>query len=274
MYLLYLDESGNPDGVDDRYFVLGGAAIFERRTFYVARDLDLVQTRHFPGLPPVELHTQAIRSGKGFWRQVEAATKEAVLSEVSQVIERSVHPGLVLFAAAVQKDANLYGEAAVQAATEYLCQRFDVFLMRRYHDADDPQRGMLVLAEGKFHQRSRLWVQEFRKLGTQWGVLHNLSDIPYFASTKETRLLQLADFVSHAVYLLYEKRDASLIRPILSKFEQRDGVIHGLAHISNNKPGCECPICASRRAPHSTGAWLVPPPALPSAPASPIDGSR
>jgi Protein of unknown function (DUF3800) len=257
MYLLYVDESGNPEGPDDRYFVLGGVAIFERQTFFVSQKLDMVQTNHFPGLPPIEFHTEAIRSGKGFWRRVERSRKAAVLGEISMVIENAIRPGLVLFAVAVHKDAQLYGEAAVRVATEYLCRRFDTFLMRRFHEADDPQRGMLVFAEGRFHQRSRLWVQEFRQLGTQWGVLRNLSDIPYFASPKETRLLQLADFVAHAVYLLYENRDATLIRPILPRFEERDGIIHGLVHVSNNKPGCECPICASRRTPHSNGAWLA-----------------
>ncbi len=264
MYLLYVDESGNPDGPDDRYFVLGGAAIFERQTFFLSQKLDEVQTRHFPGLPPIEFHTESIRAGRGFWRRVEQTRKRAVLDEISQVIQRAIRPGLVLFAAAVQKDAHLHGEAAVRAATEYVCKRFDTFLMRRYHEDDDPQRGLLVFAEGRFHQRSRVWVQEFRRLGTQWGVLRNLSDIPYFASTKETRPLQLADFVAHAVFLLYERRDASLIRPILSQFDQKDGVIHGMVHVSNNKPGCECPTCASRRMPHSTGAWCATPPTPPS----------
>jgi len=27
MYLLYVDESGNPDGAEDRYFILGGIAV-------------------------------------------------------------------------------------------------------------------------------------------------------------------------------------------------------------------------------------------------------
>lgn len=99
--------------------------------------------------------------------------------------------------------------------------------------------------------------REFRQLGTQWGILKNLADVPYFASMKETRLLQLADFVAYAVWLLYEKRDASLIRYFLQRFDQNDGVIHGLAHYRKTlKVMCECPACGSRIKPGSIGSWL------------------
>lgn len=66
MYILYLDESGNPEDPADRFFVLGGAAIFERQTYYVSQALDRIQTQHFPGQPPVEFHASKIRSGDGF----------------------------------------------------------------------------------------------------------------------------------------------------------------------------------------------------------------
>jgi hypothetical protein len=92
-------------------------------------------------------------------------------------------------------------------------------------------------------------------MGTQWGVLRNLSDSPYFASPKESRLLQLADFVSHTIFLLYERDDASLAKGIVHRMDQKDGKIHGLAHISPRKGiACDCPVCASRRVPYSFGA--------------------
>ena len=59
MYLLYLDESGNEDDPGDMHFVLGGAAVFERQTFFLSQDLDGLQAQHFPGLPPVEFHTSS-----------------------------------------------------------------------------------------------------------------------------------------------------------------------------------------------------------------------
>ena len=34
VYLLYLDESGNESDPSDKFFVLGGAAVFERVTYF------------------------------------------------------------------------------------------------------------------------------------------------------------------------------------------------------------------------------------------------
>ncbi len=56
MYLSYLDESGNPDDPADKHFVIGGVAVFERVTFFLSHEVDLIQEKHFPGLPPIEFH--------------------------------------------------------------------------------------------------------------------------------------------------------------------------------------------------------------------------
>jgi hypothetical protein len=254
MYLLYLDESGNPEDPSDTHFVVAGVAVFERVTFFLSQAVDLVQEKHFPGLPPVEFHASHIRNGKGFWRNVDVPTRGFVLEDLAQVIDKSNNPGVVLFAAVVEKSSALYGEEAVRSATEQVCKRFDTFLTRRAQEHDDPQRGLIVFAESHYQQRAKLWVRGFREMGTQWGVLRNLSDSPYFASTKESRLLQLADFVSHSIFLLYERGDVSLAKGIVHRMDQKDGKIHGLAHISPRKGvACDCPVCASRRVPYSFG---------------------
>ena len=48
MYLLYLDESGVPEADDPEYFILGGLAVFERRTYWLSQQLDRIQEEHFP----------------------------------------------------------------------------------------------------------------------------------------------------------------------------------------------------------------------------------
>ena len=145
------------------------------------------------------------------------------------------HGGLRLYAAAIEKDSELYGEHAVEAATEQVCQRFDTFLTRRYRERSDPQRGLLIFSEGRFDARAKLWVREFRRRGTQWGSINNLADIPYFAPMKESRLLQAADFIAHV----------------------HEGVIHGLVHVGPSRGRyCDCPPCATRRIPGYVGAWI------------------
>ncbi|MGH7555400.1 MAG: DUF3800 domain-containing protein [Longimicrobiales bacterium] len=256
MYLLYLDESGNEYDPKDRHFVLGGMALFERSTFYVAQAVEEIQQRHFPGLQPVPFHAAHARSGSGVWRNIQQDKREAILDELGETISKANHPGLVLFAAAVEKTESVYREDAVKAATEDICVRFDKFL-KRLHQAGDPQRGLVIFSEGRYHQRARIWVNGFRTIGTQYGGLYNIADIPYFANMRETRFLQLADHIAHAVYLMYERRDCSLIRPILSRFDQCDGILHGLGHKKRrDHPGCECPACYSRRVRGFHGPWV------------------
>lgn len=257
MYLLYLDESGNPDDAADRHFVMGGVAVFERQTFYLTRALDTLQAKHFPGTPPVDFHATQIRSGRGFWRGVDPAVRTYLLQDIGQALALANNPGVCLFTAVVEKHAGLHGEDAVKCATEEICRRFDIFLTRRANEHDDKQRGLLVFADSHYQQRAKIWVRGFRELGTQWGVLHNLSDIPYFVPARESRLIQAADFVSHAMFLLYERRDPTLAAGIVSKFDQKGGILHGLVHVSLNRgPACECPACASHHVPGSRGTWV------------------
>jgi hypothetical protein len=175
MYLLYLDESGNEDDPNDKHFVLAGAALFERQTFFLSQELDQLQTRYFPGIQPVAFHATDIRTGKGFWRNVGENVRSNLLIDVAKVISSANHPGMVLFASVIEKSDQLYGEKAVEYATEQICKRFDTFLVRLYKDDNNPQRGLIIFSEGRFDKRAKVWVKGFKNLGTQWGTITNLN---------------------------------------------------------------------------------------------------
>ncbi|MFN2446989.1 MAG: DUF3800 domain-containing protein [Vicinamibacterales bacterium] len=183
--------------------------------------------------------------------------KAFVLQDLAQTIALANDPGVRLFAAVVEKTSSLFGEDAVKAATEQVCKRFDTFLTRRANEHNDKQRGLLVFAKSHYEQRAKIWVRGFRDLGTQWGILHNLSDTPYFAPANENRLLQLADFVAHATYRLYERRDPTLAKDIVQRFDTKDRIIHGLVHVSEKRGhSCDCPACVTRRTPGQLGPWF------------------
>src|SRR5258705_154009 len=155
MYILYLDESGNENDPNDRYFVLGGIALFERQTYFLAQGIDEVQRRHFPGHQPIAFHASEIRSGRRLWRKVPEATRDQVLLDITAEIRKSPDRGRFLFAAAVEKTDRLWGEAAVERATEEVCRRFDLLLQRKYLDDQDAQRGLIVFSEGRFDARAK-----------------------------------------------------------------------------------------------------------------------
>ncbi|MCG3198834.1 MAG: hypothetical protein GHCLOJNM_03341 [bacterium] len=257
MYLLYLDESGNENDPKDRCFVLGGIALFERQTYFLTREIEELHKRHFPGRQPVHFHASEIRSGRDFWRKVQPETRERVLADLCTLVERSPSKGRALFAAVVEKSDVLYGEDAVEKATEEICRRFDIFLQRHYHHRNEAQRGLIIFSEGRFDARAKIWVRGFHQRGTRWGAINNLADIPYFAPMRESRLLQVADLVAHSIWLLYERRDPSLAKRLMKSFDSTDGILHGLVHVrSDPESVCECPACHSRKFPNSHGPWL------------------
>ncbi len=258
MYLLYLDESGNENDPNDRYFVLGGIALFERQTYFLTQAIEQVQDKHFPNHQPIPFHASEIRSGRDLWRGVTPEKRQTVLNDIYTAVINSPARGRVLFAAAVEKTREVWGEAAVEKATEQICRRFDIFLQRQFQDHDNAQRGLIVFSEGRFDARAKIWVRGFHQRGTQWGAINNLADIPYFAAMRESRLLQAADLISHATWLLYERRDARLIRSLLSCFDTQDGIIHGLVHVRvDSAQPCECPACYSRRYRGQRGPWVT-----------------
>jgi tetraacyldisaccharide-1-P 4'-kinase len=137
MYLLYVDESGNENDANDRYFVLAGIALFERQTFFLTKAVDDVQRAYFPDHQPIAFHASEIRSGRRLWRMVPEATRALVLAELVAQIRRLSDRRRVLFAAAVEK------------VTEEVCRRFDILLQRRFHNFNDAQRGLIIFSEGR-----------------------------------------------------------------------------------------------------------------------------
>lgn len=257
MYLLYLDESGNENDPNDNYFVLAGLALFERQTYFLAKAFEEVQEKHFPNHQPIAFHASAIRTGKDLWRKITPEKRQEVLIDLCDAIVRSPAHGRMLYAAAIKKTSQLWGEHAVEKATEQVCKRFDIFLQRQYQEHNNPQRGLIVFSEGRFDARAKIWVKNFHQRGTQWGAITNLADIPYFASMKESRLLQAADIIAHAVWLLYEHQNSALIKPLLTCFDTQDGVLHGLVHIQEDSvSACDCPACFSRRRHGLHGPWV------------------
>lgn len=260
MYLLYLDESGNENDPKDRFFVLGGIALFERQTYFLTQAMEGIQTKYFPGLQPVPFHASEIRSGRDFWRKVPDEVRAGLLADVVAAIQKAPARTRCLYAAAIEKSNVLWGEGAVERATEEVCRRFDIRLSRLYHDNRDPQRGLIIFSEGRFDARAKLWVRGFHQRGTSWGAINNLADIPYFAPMRESRLLQVADIVSHAVWLLYERRDPRLIAPLLPCFDCSEGTLHGLVHVRPDaSTACDCPACYSRKNPGKYGPWASTP---------------
>ena len=140
-----------------------------------------------------------------------------------------------LFGIAIEK-AQFTG-SHYERGFEDIVSRFDQMLSRMGRESE-PQRGLIVVAESSYRENIASLARQIAQHGHRWGDTHNLADIPYFAPAGSTRLLQLADFVSNAVYRRYEYGDTRSLDTIMPRFDQDAGRIHGLVHLTAESRNC------------------------------------
>ena len=257
VYILYLDESGT--AAEASYFVLAGLAVFEREIYWFSQELDNLQRQYFPKInEPILFHATKLRVREG--EKVEAPW-DTLTSELRRELKDKIYEILrarrgILFGCAIEKKlAQIRGEDPYERAFEDLVSRFDRFMSRLNRqmivDKQEEQRGLIVLAESSYQKTISVLGRRLREQGTRWGILHNVSDVPLFAPSRDTRLLQYADFCANAIYGRYHSKLTGDFDRIASKFDQEDGVIHGLSHHSTDAY-CACVACFSRRGRQTT----------------------
>ena len=211
MYVLYLDEAGTHR--DTRCLVVAGLALFERDIYPLAHALDQIQTKYLPEQPDAApLHASSLRMhAEPPYDALDRNIRHAIIDEVYSVISKS---NARLFAVAIDKASVT--EDPYERGFEEILNRFDLMLSRVSHGHIDKQQGLVVVAESNYRNNLETLAKKIAREGHRWGETRNLADIPYFAPAKNTRLLQLADFVANAVYGRYEHgyaRQFDRIRP-------------------------------------------------------------
>lgn len=246
MYLLYLDDAGSPGNAAEEYFVLGGICVFEAQVEWFSREIDRLAVPYNATAPEdVEFHASTIFSRREQpWKGLSVDEARGALKSVLNVVSSS-YASTRLFACAIAK-RDYPGRDPVEMAFEDLCKRFDLFLSRR-KAAGEPQRGMIILDKTTRETSLQKLSREFRKVGTQWGVLKNIADTPFFVDSRASRLVQIADHVAYAVFRRYNSGDAQYFDLIAHRFDADENVIHGLAHKHAERHACTCPSCLSRR---------------------------
>ena len=226
MHLLYVDESGHYGDASQTYFVLAGVALFERQCFWVSSELDKIAERINPADPAsVEFHGSPMYGGKKFWRRFSREERYQLIKEVLAVLSDSV-PSNRLFGCVVNKAALSPGDP-VEIAFEQLASRFDHYLSR-LHKQGDPQCGIIISDESTYENTLQGLATNFRTIGHTWGKIRNLAEVPLFLDSRASRLIQLADLVAYSMFGNYEYGDDQFYAIINNRFDQVEGIKHGL----------------------------------------------
>lgn len=227
MYLLYLDDSGSVTNPADTHLILAGVAVFERQPHWLSAQLDTIAARLWPDNPRgLEFRGSDMASGRKHWRGLEKAARLSAFEDALNVLGTSKH--VRIFAVAIHKSA-ISPDDPMEYAFEQICNRFDRFLGRLF-EANNPQRGLIILDKSSYETSLQRLATEFRQEGHRWGRLFNLTDVPMFVDSRATRMIQYADLVAYAVRRYFENGDASLFDIFSARLDSYGGVMHGLVH--------------------------------------------
>ncbi len=249
MHILYLDGSGTVRNPNERYFVLAGVALFERRIFHLIKAADKfiknLQADHSPlqdFLPhEIELHASIMANGKRApWKGVPRIARLEIIES-----SLSLFDGARAFAVAVDKRA-ISPNDPVEYAFEEILSRFDLFLHRVWKERSEAQRGLVVMDKSSYEVTLQQLARKFRDGGTRWGNLRNLAEVPMFVDSAASRAIQLADLLSWSVWRRYEAHDTRYFDRLADHFDKQGGVLHGLVHYKDQSESCLCPACVSR----------------------------
>lgn len=245
MYLLYLDESGEPSNwVDHTHFVIGGVAVHEGQVSDLIQKLKVIQERHFPGVSvPIEFHATHIKHAKGLFNSFSYNKREEILQEIYGLIRDTGFPNIIVFAAALSIDAAKSATQVRSDTFEEVCSEFNNFLIWQ-HRLGHTAKGLVIIDKNREDQYRNLLGSFQTK--TKYGYLGNVIDIPYFAQSHQTRMLQLADFCAYAVFRYYERQDDTYITTILPRICRKPHTrqLDGLKHVTSNQ-SCTCLACSS-----------------------------
>jgi hypothetical protein len=256
-YLLYLDESGTHGS--SPYFILSGLAVAEGDARRLQQRLTATLQEALPDdadpdefeLHATEIKSPARRRLQSPWRRLNQRARLEMLRRTYDVIGAfdpvdETHPP-ALFGVVVDRRWPDH----LRTAYEKVLTDFDAMLSRREDDTGRPQTGFVIHDKNSLELDVQRAVADWREMAGRLGTLNRLADVPVFADSHASRLIQAADFVCWALWRYYglPERDEQWIGRLWHRFDASDGVMHGLTHLSPEFPQCPCPPCLSRRQP-------------------------
>jgi len=203
--------------------------VFERSTHWIEQELNKVALRFArdpDSVYDIELHASPMHSGKGAWRGHPKANRMDAIKDALGIVCKH-HPRDVRLFAAVLRKQNYSGQDIIEEAFTQVCSRFDQYLMRLYRNTKTPERGLILFDKSSTEARIQTLARDFKYSGHQYGRTRNYADVPVFLDSKASRLIQLADLVSYAIFRKVEFEDAQFFEIIEHCFDAEGGVIHG-----------------------------------------------
>lgn len=278
MYLLFVDESGTHGG--SHAFVLGGLAIHEQDAPNLQRRLNAIVKSYVRSYGPeddFELHASELRNAKkppngsrkgqkpSVWANVPRSDRlrllEAAYKAIADFAVSDPELPTALFGVVLDQSFRSHESAFARErfAYEVLLNKFDVMLKRHRKLTERYNLGLVVHDRRIVAERDiQEWTREWQNAAGKIGKIRNLADVPLFADSRATRLIQVADLISYAVWRHYmpNLNSEDYMESLWNSFDQKEGVMHGIVHYtpSYGSGVCTCRPCHERLLAEATAA--------------------
>jgi len=135
--------------------------------------------------------------------------------------------------------------ARERLAYEHLLKKFDDFLARQ----SDGDMGWVVHDQRIVAEKDvREWTRGWQQAAGALGQINRFADLPLFADSRSTRLLQVADLVAYALWRAYDTGNSNYLDHLWPQFDILNGRLHGAIHLTPDFAGrrCNCKPCFRR----------------------------
>ncbi len=249
MYLLYVDESGDPGQNGSDYLLLGAAALFEGKWPHVNNDIQALIRKYFPNAPhPDEIHLADLKQGRNVFASLSSADRTNMIADFCSTVSNLLTNEISLFTVIADKrwwfarNAGKTGDDLYAELFESLTSRFDLLLRRRFAEGS-PNRGVIVADPHKqtLSQAIKQNHRVFQQHGHRWGSVRNIIETVFFLSSDESPGLQIADLCSYATWRLVNSDDDSIVSQISYAFDRepltsrmKPGNWHGVTYLGDD----------------------------------------
>lgn len=213
MYLMYVDESGDPGllGSPTRYFSLTGLVIHELRwNEYLDRLIDFRRRmrNQFGLLMREEIHAAHFINRPGELVRIKRNDRLSIIRML--INELAAMQDISIVNVVVDKEGKDQEYDVLIKAWEALIQRFSNTLSHRNFNgpANPDERGLIVPdnTDAKTIQNLLRKMRKYNPVPNQFGggfrnlQVSNLVEDPYFKDSRDSYLIQAADVVAFALY--------------------------------------------------------------------------
>lgn len=243
MYIVFLDESGQPGGFDkeknklldnvSKYFTLGGFMIEADDILQIERQMRDIKIKY--NLNPsheIKWHTTYSKIGLTFeqYKNMKLEIIKIISEYKASVI------GIVVDKEECYKNKDYINDAndLYAVALHLLMERYSMEIKHKHSSEKETMKPVMMIADSRQSMNSKKLDKELqiaylraRNMGTHFNKFPNFCEGIIFVDSDNFTGVQLADFCAGAIHRKYEQKDDTFFNELIPAIASKKDNIYG-----------------------------------------------